>query len=105
MRPVGSLEKCQRAFHHCFPVGAFTSCDRLWVTACEWKWDREEWGAGICLCTVTFFLFLVAIVFTLSMVNTFIEAAAEQQELNTEGNTGREGVMCIHDYGNMQCDA
>ena len=67
--------------------------------------ERNGVPASVCVQSLFFSLFLVAIVLTLSMVNTFIEAAAEQQELNTEGNTGREGVTCIHDYGNMPCSA
>lgn len=30
--------------------------DCVWVMACNWKWDREEWGTGICVYT-HFFLF------------------------------------------------
>ena len=89
------MEKCQKGlFACCFPIGAFMSRDRLWVVACNWKWDREEWGVGICV----YIHFLVAIVSTPSMVYTFTEAATTEAQ-HREGR--KRVVKYIHDYGNM----
>lgn len=89
-RKLGKMSK--GLFHCSFPIGAFLSRDRLRVMACNWKWDREEWGS---VCTFRVF----AIVSSTSY--TFIEAATEQQKLNR----GRKEVTCIHNYGNMLCIA
>lgn len=52
-RKLGKMSK--GLFAVGFPIGAFMSCDRLWVMACNWKWDREEWGAGMCVYIQIFF--------------------------------------------------
>lgn len=94
MKPAGSLEKCQKGLFA--PIGAFLSCDGLRVMVCNWKWDREEWAS---VCTLMFFFFfsLVAIVPFTSY--TFIEAAAEQQQLHSKEREDRGDVLS--DYGNV----
>lgn len=52
-RKLGKMSK--GLFHCSFPIGALLSRDKLRAVACNWKWDREEWGN---VCTFTFFFFL-----------------------------------------------
>lgn len=90
MGPVGRLEKCQRAFCCWFPIGPFTSYDRVWVLVCYWKWDKEEWGACISVCILSLFLcrYCPAAPPPPWLIHSLRQP---QQKLNTESNKGREG--------------
>lgn len=87
MRPVGSLEKCQKGFS-LFVSGSNWCIHVMWQTAGSWctTGSRTERN-GVC-----FFFLVASFVFTPSVVYTFIEAATEAK--HREERTAMHSWLC-----------